>query len=114
MDHISKVSMIKIVKEHIGFRYLLIEMQLYTSNSFGSEYIFLEVLNKIKDESITHNIFRIEDNESIMCEFYCITFIAYMLAIKTLSDYTNLFFPNEKIIHKYFKHKYGRRSKSGI
>ena len=49
-----------------------------------------------------------------MCGFYCIAFIKYMLAGKTLLDYTNLFSPNDykkndKIIHKYFKEKYGRR-----
>ena len=52
-------------------------------DSFGIEYIPQEVLNKIKDKSITHNIFRIQDNESIMCGFYCIAFINYMLAGKT-------------------------------
>ena len=49
---------------------------------FGTEYITQEVLNEIKDKSITHNIFRIQDNESIMCGFYCIAFIEYMLAWK--------------------------------
>ena len=88
-------------------------------DSFGIEYIPQEVLNKIKDKSITHNIFRIQDNESIMCGFYCITFIEYMLAGKTLLDYTNLFSPNDykkkdKIIYKYFKDKYGRRSKPRV
>ena len=58
--------MIKIVKEHIRFNYLLTEIQMYT---FEIEYIPREVLNKIKDKSITHNIFRIQDNESIMCGF---------------------------------------------
>ena len=52
-------------------------------DSFGIEYIPQEVLNKIRDKSITHNIFRIQDNESIMCGFYCIAFINYMLAGKT-------------------------------
>ena len=33
---------------------------------FGIQYILLEVLNKIRKKSITHNIFRIDDNESIM------------------------------------------------
>ena len=33
-----------------------------------------ELLNKIRNKSITHNIFRIQNNESIMCGFYCITF----------------------------------------
>ena len=70
---------------------------------FGIEYIPLAVLNKIKDKSITHNIFRIQNNESIMRGFYCIAFIKYMLADKSLLDYINLFSPsdykkNEKIL----------------
>ena len=46
-----------------------------------------------------------------------IAFMRYMLAGKTLLDYSNLFSlndykKNDKIIYKYFKDKYGRRSKS--
>ena len=59
-------------------------------HSFGIEYIRQEELNKIEDKSFTHNIFRIQDNESIMCGFYCIAWIEFMLAGKTLLDYTNL------------------------
>ena len=51
-------------------------------DSFGIEYIPQEVLNKIEDKSITHNIFRIQNNESVMCGFYCITFIEYVLQEK--------------------------------
>ena len=51
-------------------------------DSFGIEYIPQEVLNKIKDKSITHNIFRIQNNESVMCGFYCIAFIEYVLQEK--------------------------------
>ena len=88
-------------------------------DSFRIEYIPLEVLNEIRDKSITHNIFRIQDNESIMCGFHCIAFIGYMLAGKTFLDYTNLFSPNdykknEKIIYKYFKDKYDRRRKPRV
>ena len=100
--------MTKIVKEHIGFHYLLIEIQLYT-------LILLEVLNKIRHKSITHNIFRIQDNESTMSGFYCIIFIKYMVAGKTLLDYADLFSPsdykkNDEIIYKYFKNKYVKSS----
>ena len=49
---------------------------------FGIEYIPQEVLKKIRDKSIAHKIFRIQDNESIMCGFYFITFIEYMLAFR--------------------------------
>ena len=40
-------------------------------------------------------MFRIQDNDSIMCRFYCIAFIEYMLAQKTLLDYTNLLSLND-------------------
>ena len=33
--------------------------------------------------------------DSIMCEYFCIKFINYMLKGKTLLDYTNLFSPND-------------------
>ena len=65
-------------------------------DSFGIEYISQDVLNKIRQKSsITHNIFTIQNNESIICVFYCIAFIGYILAEKTLLGYTNLFFPND-------------------
>ena len=48
-----KISMTNKVKEHIGFHYLFIEMYF---DSFGIEYVLQDVLNKIKDTSISHNI----------------------------------------------------------
>ena len=84
-------------------------------DSFGIEYIFQKELNKIRDKSITHNIFIIQDTGSIMCGFYCIIFIEYIIVGKTLLDLSNLFSPNDykkndKIIYKYFNDKYDRRS----
>ena len=83
------------------------------------EYIPLEALNKIRDNPITHNEFRTKVNESIMYGFYCIAFIDNMLAGKTLLGYTNLFSLNDytkicKMIYKYFKDKYDRRSRSWV
>ena len=50
----------------------------------------------------------------IMCRRYCIALIGYMIAGKTLLDYTNLFSPNgykknDEIIYKYFKERYSKR-----
>ena len=58
-----------------------------------------------------HNIVRTQDDDSIICGFYCIAFIEYMIPGKILLDYTNLLFPNnykknDKIIYKYLKDKY--------
>ena len=52
--------------------------------SIGTEYIMQEVLNKIKDKSITHNLFRVQSDDSPMYQFYCIAFTGYMIAGKTL------------------------------
>ena len=43
-------------------------------DSFGIEYIPQEVLNKIKNKSITRSIFRIQDEDSDMSGFCCIAF----------------------------------------
>ena len=42
-----------------------------------------------------HNQFRIQDDDSITCGFYCIAFVEYMLAEKTSLDCTDLFSPND-------------------
>ena len=55
----------------LGFIIYLQNTAVYF-DSFGIGCIPQEVLNKIKDKSITHNVFRIQDNESSMCGFYCI------------------------------------------
>ena len=82
-------------------------------NCVGIEYIPKEVLSKIKDKSISHNIFRIQSDGSIICGFYCAAFIVYMILGKILLHYTNLFSPNDikknDKICKYFKNKYGER-----
>ena len=71
------------------------------------------MLSKIKDKSITHNIFRIQSDGSIICGFYCAAFIVYMISGKILLHYTNLFSPNDikknDKIYKNFKNKYGER-----
>ena len=59
------------------------------------------------NENITTNIFRIQAYDSIMCEYFCIGFIDFMLTGKTLTEYTNLFSPNnfkknDDIILNYF------------
>ena len=64
-------------------------------DSLGIEYIPLDILNKIRDKSTTDNIFKIQDDESIMSGYYCIAFMDYIFAGKTLLNYTNLFSSND-------------------
>ena len=54
------------------------------------------------------NIFTIQVCNSIICEYFCIGFIDFMLTDTSLLDYTKLFSPsyyekNDKIILRYFQ-----------
>ena len=85
-------------------------------DSFGVEHIPKEIKafnnndnnnNDNNNKNIKTNIFRIQAYNSLMCGYFCIGFIDFMLAEKTLTEYTNLFSPNnfkknEDIILNYF------------
>ena len=62
--------------------------------SFGVEHISKEIKTFISNKNIKINIFRIQAYDSIMCRYFFIGFIDFMLARKTLTDFTNLFSPN--------------------
>ena len=80
-------------------------------DSFGVEHIPKEINKFIgSNKKIKANIFRIQAYDSIMCGYFCIEFINYMLKGKTLLDYTNLFSPNDfikndQIIKRIFKNE---------
>ena len=77
-------------------------------DSSGIEHIWKEIKAFIhRSLSIATNIFRIQAYDSIMCRYFCIGFIDFMLAGKTLTEFTNLFSPNnflknDNIILNYF------------
>ena len=77
-------------------------------DSFGVEHIPKEIKKFIGNKNIITNIYGIQAYDSIMCGYFCIGFIDFMLKGKSLLDYTNLFSPNDyekndKIILKYFQ-----------
>ena len=61
--------------------------------SFSVEHIPEEIKEFIENKNIKGNIFRIHENNSIMCGYFCIGFIDFILAGKKLTDDTNLFSP---------------------
>ena len=76
-------------------------------DSFGVEHIPKQIKAFVNNKNIKTNIFRIEAYDSIMCAYFCITFIDFMLKRKTLTQYTNLFSSNnfkknDDIILNYF------------
>ena len=74
---------------------------LYVSNNyvtycdtFGVGHIPKETKRFTSNKNIKTNIFRIQAYDSVMCGYFCIGFIDFMLVGKTLTDFTNLFSPN--------------------
>ena len=77
-------------------------------NSFGVEPVPEEIKEFIGNKNIKAKIFQIQGNNSIMCAYFCIGFIDFMLAGKKLNDFTILFSPydfnkKDNIILSYFK-----------
>ena len=77
-------------------------------DSFGVEQVPKEIKKFIGHKNIKTNIFRIQANNLIMCGYFCIGFIDFMLKGKTLIYFTSLFSPydlkkNDAIILSYFK-----------
>ena len=63
-------------------------------DSFGVEHIPKEIRTFISNKNIKTNIFRIQVYYSIMCGYFYIGFIDFMLAGKTLNDFKNPFSTN--------------------
>ena len=77
-------------------------------DSFGVEHVPEEIKEFVGNKNIIANIFRVQANDSVMCGYFCIGFIDFMLADKKLTDYTSLFSlydfkKNDDIILSYFK-----------
>ena len=84
-------------------------------DSFGIEHIPKKINKFINNNNIESNIFRIQAYDSIMCGYFCIEFINYMLKGKTLLDYTNLFSSNDlkrtiKLLKEYLRTSFGTLS----
>ena len=76
-------------------------------DSFGVEHIPKEIIKFIARKKIITNIYRIQAYDSIMRGYFCIGSINFMFNGKSLTDYTNLFPPNDfnksdDIILNYF------------
>ena len=64
-------------------------------DSFGVEYLSKEVTKFIGNKYIKSNIFRVQSYDSVMCGYFCIGFIEFILAGKSLIYFTSLFSPEK-------------------
>ena len=77
---------------------------------FGAEHIPKEIKKFINDTNIIANIYQVQNYYLIMCGYFYIGFVIYMFKGKSLTEFTNLFSPNDfkkndDIILNYFLNK---------
>ena len=63
-------------------------------DSFGVEHSPKQIKAFNNNKNIKTIIFRIQAYNSVMCGYFCIEFINFMLARKNLTEFVNLFPPN--------------------
>ena len=76
-------------------------------DSSGIQHIPQEIKKIIVNKNVIANIFRIQAYDPVICGYFYIGDINYMFMGKSLTDYTNLFSPNnfkknDDIILNYF------------
>ena len=81
-------------------------------NSFGVEHALntkaIEIQKCVGNKNIKTIIFQVQANNSVMCGYFYIGFIDFLLSGKKLTDFTNMFSPhdfekNNDMILSYFK-----------
>ena len=72
--------------------YFVTEMNF---DSFGVEHVFGEIKEFVGNKNIIANIFRVQANDSVIYRYFCIGLIDFMLAVKKLSNYKNMFSPHD-------------------
>ena len=78
---------------------------------FGVEHTPKEIKKFINNKNIIANIFRLQSYVSVTCRCFCIGFIGFMFKGNSLTDFSNLFLPNnlkknDDIILNYFKNRH--------
>ena len=82
----------------IGIHWIALYILNYKAtyfHSFRVEHILIEIKVFIDKFIIVTNIFRIQAYQSVMCAYFCIGFIDFMLKGKSLTGFTNIFSPND-------------------
>ena len=108
--HIVNLDKYRNIGNHWIALYVNNETMTYF-DSFGVEHILKEIKKFINNKNIVANIYRVQNYDSIRCGYFCIGFVDFILKGKNLTDFTNLFSPNnlkknDDIILNYFLNKH--------
>ena len=88
----------------------VLSFEIIYFDNFGVKHVLKEIKIFIGHKNIKANLFRTQAKNSVMCEYFCIELINFMLVGRTLIDSTYLLYPygfqkNDNIILSYFKNE---------
>ena len=81
--------------ERIGLLCMLMIIMFDSFDSFEAEHIPKEITKLIGNKNIIMNINKIQAYDLVMCVYFCIQFIDFMLKGKSSLEFINLFSPND-------------------
>ena len=88
------------MQANIGLLCFVKEVKLFISRVL----VLNMFLKKLKgNKNIKANIFRVQANKSVMCGYFCIGLIDFMVAGKKLTEFTCLLSPYDNIVLSSFK-----------
>ena len=67
--------------------------KIFYFDSFGVEHVPEEIKEFVENNNIKANIFRVQTNDSVMCGYFCIEIIDFMLAVKKTDWFYKHVFP---------------------
>ena len=73
------------------YAYVGTHLEIVYFDVFGAEQIPDKIKEFVGNKNIKANIFRVQANNSVMCGYFCIGFIDFMLAGKKRTDFTSFF-----------------------
>ena len=71
----------------------VLNIEIIYFDGFRVEHVPKEIIKLILNKDIKTNISRIQTNNLVMCGYFCIGFIDFMIVDQTLIDYNSLFSP---------------------
>ena len=91
-----------------GLLYFVKKSEIVYFDSFGVGHVPEDIKEFIENKNIKGNVFQVQSNNSIVCSYFSIGLIDFMLVGKKLTDFTSMFSPydfekKDSIILSYFK-----------
>ena len=82
------------IQVHIWIALFCNKSEIVYFDSFCVEHVLDEMIKEfVGNKNIKANIFQVQANNSVMCGYFYIEFIDFMLAGKKLIDFTSLLSP---------------------